>query len=373
MDDKKVLHIISSYDGNKLYKELLKYLSLTGVKSLIYVPKYSRSVPKEEGVYRIDKRHNKLQKFFHFGQQKYILKDIIRKINLLDVKLIHTHRLFFGAYASYKLKEIFNIPYVVAIRNSDANGFYINNIFLRNYVIKVLLSASKIVFISTVYKDEFIKNRIPKKYQTEIDIKSCVVHNGIDGYFLENVNRSVKAIIKNEINLICIGDINKNKNQITIIEACNMLINNGYGVKLKLIGNIIEPAYFEKFKKSDFITYCTYCSKEEIINHLRDSDIFVMPSKTETFGLVYAEAMSQGVPIIYTRGQGFDGQYREGEVGYSVRYDDAREIATNILKIYENYQEISENCVKHASRYDWAIIAKKYSDIYAEILNEYLC
>ena len=36
----------------------------------------------------------------------------------------------------------------------------------------------------------------------------------------------------------------------------------------------------------------------------RENDIYVMPSIIETFGLVYAEAMSQGLPVIYTRGQG---------------------------------------------------------------------
>lgn len=40
-----------------------------------------------------------------------------------------------------------------------------------------------------------------------------------------------------------------------------------------------------------------------------------MPSHKETFGLVYAEAMSQGLPIIYTKNQGFDGQFPDGYVG----------------------------------------------------------
>ena len=42
-----------------------------------------------------------------------------------------------------------------------------------------------------------------------------------------------------------------------------------------------------------------------------------MPSITETFGLVYGEALSQGLLIIYTKGQGFDGQIKEKLAGYS--------------------------------------------------------
>ena len=40
---------------------------------------------------------------------------------------------------------------------------------------------------------------------------------------------------------------------------------------------------------------------------------FCLPSHAETFGLVYVEAMSQGLPIIY-EGQGFDKQFQDGEV-----------------------------------------------------------
>ena len=79
--------------------------------------------------------------------------------------------------------------------------------------------------------------------------------------------------------------------------------------------------------------------KDELLKEYRLNDIFVMPSKTETFGLVYAEAMSQGMPIIYTKNQGFDGQFCEGYVGYHVKYNDYRYIAKKISRIYSEYKK----------------------------------
>lgn len=60
-----------------------------------------------------------------------------------------------------------------------------------------------------------------------------------------------------------------------------------------------------------------------------ESDIFVMVSHSETFGLVYIEALSQGLPILYTRGQGIDGTLKEkiGEAADS--YDE-----NSIKKLY---------------------------------------
>ena len=90
-----------------------------------------------------------------------------------------------------------------------------------------------------------------------------------------------------------------------------------------------------------------------------------MPSKHETFGLVYAEAMSQGLPVIYTKGQGFDGQFPEGEVGFSVAYDDPEEIAMRVKEIIADYGSISKRAVANVHRYDWKGIAQDYSELYS--------
>lgn len=89
-----------------------------------------------------------------------------------------------------------------------------------------------------------------------------------------------------------------------------------------------------------------------------------MPSHHETFSLVHAEAMSQGLPVIYSRGQGFDGQFEDGVVGFSVQYDSPEEIAEKVIDIINNYEAISQNCVEKADKFDWDKIAGKYIEIY---------
>ena len=89
-----------------------------------------------------------------------------------------------------------------------------------------------------------------------------------------------------------------------------------------------------------------------------------MPSLTETFGRVYAEAMSQGVPIIYTRGQGFDGFFPEGEVGFSVDPHDPEEIADRVEDIVNDYNVMSCNCLRNCRLFDWNIIAENLIDLY---------
>ena len=94
-----------------------------------------------------------------------------------------------------------------------------------------------------------------------------------------------------------------------------------------------------------------------------------MPSHTETFGLVYAEAMSQGMPVIYTRGQGFDGHFEDGVIGYSVSDYDADELVEKIISIIENHENISTRCLEKVDRFNWNKIAEEYKEVYGTIAD----
>ena len=90
----------------------------------------------------------------------------------------------------------------------------------------------------------------------------------------------------------------------------------------------------------------------------------------ETFGLVYAEAMSQGLPIIYTKGQGFDKQFTEGIVGYHAECFNKENAVKAIMKTIENYECISNSCIKNVQKFDWDKIVKVYESIYNTIISQ---
>ena len=144
----------------------------------------------------------------------------------------------------------------------------------------------------------------------------------------------------------------------------------GYAVTLKIIGDgpqkkeIIHKV--EKYK--EFIDVFDYIkSKEDLLVEYRSSDIFIMPSFNETFGLVYIEALSQGLPIIYSKGQGVDGYFEEGEVGFGCNPNDVNNIVNCAEKIINNYSVISNNCVKSLSQFKWQNICSAYEKMYSTI------
>ena len=165
------------------------------------------------------------------------------------------------------------------------------------------------------------------------------------------------------------GRIDKNKNLDTTIKCCNKMLKNKYSVNFTIIGSIAYKKYNKILKKYNFINYMGQKNKEEIINIYKDMDIFVMPSKHETFGLVYAEALTQGLPVIYTKNEGFDQLFEDGEVGYAIKYNDYLKMEQRINNIVENYEKISKNCIEKSLIFNWNDIADKYMNIYKEINN----
>jgi glycosyltransferase involved in cell wall biosynthesis len=94
-----------------------------------------------------------------------------------------------------------------------------------------------------------------------------------------------------------------------------------------------------------------------------------MLSHTETFGLSYVEALSQGLPVIYTEGEGFDNIYPEGKVGYHADSHNVEDIAHVIAKAIENYQQLKENVDGlDMSIFEWRSIAQKYYNLFNQVV-----
>ena len=362
----KIFQICNGYFDIKLYRELFDKLDTKGCINKIFVFTWNKSnLNKKNNENKIIVTYfSKILRLFFYLKQKKVLKSLLSVETKFDYDIIHAHTLFSNGDIALKLKMKYGIPYIVAIRNTDINVFFKYFFFLRKYGLKIMENADKIIFLSPSYKKECLENYVSIEKREEIERKVAIIPNGINKFWIEN-SVTLKKRHK-EIRLIYVGSIDKNKNVITTISACKKLLSQGYEVKFTVVGDI-EIKIDELNEK--FIQHIPYSPKEKIRKYFEESDIFIMPSKYETFGLVYAEALSQGLPVIYTRGQGFDGQIPDGEVGYSVRYDDVDEITEKIILIYDNYNTYSAKIKNYIHKFDWENITDNYKMIYENIIN----
>ena len=374
-----ILHINSNYLTSKLHENLIDRVESDEIHNTIFMP--IKEEIKDRFLY--ESKHevhspvtfNNRDKFIFTYKQNKIYKKLKQTLDVSKYDLIHAHTLFTDGNIAYRLNNEFGIPYVVTVRGyTDLDEYFKKRINLRDKGRVILEQASIVNFLSEYNKKEllnkYIHNPILKK---NIVDKSTVIPNGIDDIYFEKEGKPKKINKQEPIKFIQVSKVMKIKNHLGSLHGIQKFSTcSGRDSKYDFVGEIFQQSYFDKIKKTDFgiSTYHEPVNPELLIEYYRKSDIFIMPSFSETFGLVYPEAMSQGLPIIYTKGQGFDGQFEEGYVGYGVDPYNPEDIANKISLIIKNYDQISSNTLKAYKKFNWDNLALDYIQIYKNILNE---
>ena len=366
----RILHINCNYILSNLHQTMIENLNEQGIQSDVFVPTYDvkRSIVDVKPYVKVVECFKKWDRLFYYKKQNKVFKAICKTYSCDQYEYIHAYTLFSDGNVAMKLSETYGIPYVVAIRNTDVNDFFRLMPHLRGRGIEIMRKASAVFFLSNAYLKQVLKKYIPAKFHDEILQKTYIIPNGIDDFWLNNSIVQNKSIdIKNNVKLIYAGRIDKNKNIPTTQKAMALLSGRGINTTLTVVGKVEDKKEYLKILKDKRTKYLPAMSKEKLIDEYRKADIFVMPSFTESFGLVYAEAMSQGLPVVYSEGQGFDNQFEEGSVGFHVSANDPKSVADGIEKVINSFDVIREGIAVNARKFNWEDIAKRYVAIYQKI------
>lgn len=368
----KVLNINSYYYSSTVHYELQAKLRKTKIKPLTYIPLAQGYQPRDQRDFELNSQivnsfpYQQYHRYIFHLKHLRIWHDLRQRFDYSEFSLVHAASLFSNGYLALKLKEKYQLPYIVVVRDTDINVFFKRLHYLRFLGHKILANADKIIFLSETYRATLLDKYVPTKLKAEIFNKSVIIPNGINEFWLSHLGQPKNMENKRVIKLIHVGTIDQRKNLLATVAAIDILIKEGYQVSYTVVGKVKDKAIYERIKKLPYSKIIPPVSFEDLLKLYRVSDILVVPSKTETFGLVYVEAMSQGLPLIYTKGQGFDGQFSDGQVGYAVAADNVAEIAEKIKMIILNYETISSNCVLSSTKFDWQKITKQYLAMYEE-------
>ena len=358
----KILQICSYY-SSRLYSLLFGELRAQGVEQNVFYPAVvGTDFPQEKSVI-FSACYGQPDRIFFIKKERKILNALYSACNVDSYNVTHAHSLFTNGYIALDIKRRYGTPYLVAVRNSDVNEFFGLRPWLRALGAEIMDEADKVIFLSPAYRDSVINKYVPKQKRDRILSKSLVIPNGINELFIDDVPLRPR-IEDGVIRVIQAGDVNRNKNQVAVAAACQKLIGQGYQVSFRVVGRIKDRRVAAALHRYNFIDVAGPRSQASMPQEYRDADIFVMPSHHETFGLTYVEAMSQGLPVIYSKGQGFDGHFTDGKVGYAVSADDVDSLAARMLQCYENRGQYFSGNISRSHAFDWCKIAAKYITVY---------
>ena len=367
----RVLHINCNYTGTTLHQLMVENLDKLGFDNNVFVPMYDKrlsTIETNDNVFVCECFRKWDRLIFDYKQWK-IRKALEKHYDVKSYDLIHAYTLFTDGNCARKISKKYGVPYVVAVRNTDVNDFFRLMPHLRKRGVKIMLDAASIFFLSEAYRKQVFEKYVPLKYHEELKKKTHIIPNGIDDFWFDNQPMSENKL-DNTVKLVYAGRIDRNKNIETTQKAMEMLKSRGINTSLTVVGKVVDEKVYSKIKDNPQTECVPAKPKGELLEIYRKHNIFVMPSFTESFGLVYAEAMSQGLPVIYSQGQGFDNQFPEGEVGYHVSAYEIKSVADGIEKVIRNFEGIASRTVPSAKIFNWNDITVRYGEIYKSILEE---
>lgn len=366
----KVLHISNSYMRSKVHYELCRHIDKLCCEQIIYVPEseifdpQTNHIESDNAVVVYSKVIKKYHHYLYTLKIRDIFKDVEKKVDLKGIDVIHASTFFSDGAVALKIKKKYGIPFVAAVRGTDVNAF-LKYRFFDSTCKQLIAEAEKIFFITPTIKERFKNSPATKGFEEEIEQKSIVLPNGIDDFWIEHPNLQQK---RSGHAVLYVGRFMQNKNIEVLVSAINELKGIIPDIKMHLIGGggeLNNQIIALCNAHQDTVTYHGLLKdKHKMLDIMRGCNVFAMVSFHETFGLVYVEAMSQGLPVLYTKGQGIDGVFPK-EVGERVNPYDKEEIKNalkNLLLKSENYRPLTEN---ELACFDWNTIARKYMDVYS--------
>ena len=368
---------------NKVVQEIAKNLADRGHEAIVLQPNPA-NLPDEEIYegFRIVRISSLMDKYFYglsLGIYQYLkenLKDLNPDIihvngyhNLQSIEVIHT------------IKGIDpNIPLIFSPYHDVAPGTlagkYLMNI--HNYFGKKALEKCDYIISSSQYEaDNTIKlldadpNKI-KVIPLGVDVFESPENAYID-FSKDVVNVDISKNFKEgkKINLLYSGYLITRKGVDYILKTLNALIHELQikNVSLTIVGegpeneNLLELS--KNLKLDNYIEWQPFLSRDKLIQKIKNSDIFMLLSRSEAYGITVAEALTLGTPCIVTKRTALK-EFSMEPGCFVVDYPpEPKDVAGSILDVYKNNVTIGPFTEKIRP---WNRVTEDYEKLYQSML-----
>ncbi len=312
---------------------------------------------------------------FHYQPYELALSSkLVDMVKLYKIELLHVHYAIPHAYAGYMAKQMLkgdgiNIPMVTTLHGTDIT--LVGNHPVYKPAVTFSINKSDIVTsVSQSLKDE--TNKL-FKIKKEIHVIPNFIELGkTRNEKLISCNRSAMAR-KEERIVTHISNFRKVKRIPDIIKIFYK-IQQHIPAKLMMVGDGPEKEKAELLCQElgiqDKVIF--FGNSNEIDEILSYSDLFLLPSETESFGLAALEAMAWSVPVISSNSGGLPEVNFDGESGYLSNVGNIDSMAENALKILsdeETLAQFKQKALGVAQRFDIKNILPLYEELYQQAIN----
>jgi len=304
-----------------------------------------------------------LKRFWIFFEKKQIEK-LIKSENI-DFDLIHAHYTWHPGAVAVELKKDFNVP--VVITEHTHISLYKSIKRKDPYYFKAWKESDAIIRVN--------KKDVPlfKKYNKN----TVSIPNGFDE---KKFYRMDKDKCREKLNLpqdrkiiLTISNLVEVKGHKYLIEAMKEIVKKRRDILCLIIGSGNLKTMLENQIKElgleEFVKLLGGRPHNEIAFWMNACDLFVLPSLSESFGIVQIEAMACGKPVVATKNGGSEEIITSEDYGLLCEPANPKELAEKILvALNKNWDE--EYILNYAKQFTWEKIAKEIIRVYKDVMED---
>ena len=312
---------------------------------------------------------------FHYQPYELALSSkLVDMVKLHKIELLHVHYAIPHAYAGYMAKKMLeedgiSLPMVTTLHGTDIT-LVGNHPFYKPAVTFSINNSDVVTSVSQSLKADTLRLFDLKR---EIHVVPNFIDTTKYTQSISNCQRNMLAANDEKI----VTHVSNHRKVKRIDDVINIFYRIQKVVKSKLIMVGQGP---EREGAEDLVTKLGMEDKvlflgesHEIDKVLSYSDLFLLPSEKESFGLAALEAMVNGVPVISTNTGGLPEVNKHGFSGYLSKVGDVDEMAAygiSILQDEANLKKFKDNARKQSYIFDIYSVVPLYEDLYREALNK---
>lgn len=298
---------------------------------------------------------------------------MVEVVQMYDLEILHVHYAIPHAYAAYMAKQMLkekgiDIKVVTTLHGTDITlvGSH------PNYKTAVEFSINNSDVVTTV--SESLKNDTLRLFNINKEIH--VIHNFIDFEKYPEINSGEcqrNTIANDDERIIThISNLRPVKRAADVMDIFYK-IQKEIPSKLLLVGEGPDREDIEcQAKELGILDRVLFLGNSNEVNKLLCySDLFLLPSQTESFGLAALEAMAARTPVISTNAGGLSEVNINGITGFLSDVGDTDDMAKNgifILEDLERLQEFKQNALAQAKRFSLQNVLPAYKEVYREVV-----
>jgi L-malate glycosyltransferase len=294
-----------------------------------------------------------------------------------NLDLLHVHYAIPHASAAYFARQILkktgrDIPFITTLHGTDITLVGRD----QTYAPVVAFSINESDAITAVSKN--LKEETLRSFPIEKEIE--VITNFVDmsRFRHSDKNHFKKMLAPNgERILVHVSNFRKVKRVGDVIKVFEK-VHRQIPSKLLMIGDGPERPGAEEMCRSMEGNICSdirFLGKQDQMDEILSiTDLFILPSEYESFGLSALEAMACGVPVISTNAGGLPEINIPGVTGYLSEVGDTEDMAKHAIDILGDdarLHKFKKNALAHAGTFDKDLIVPVYEKLYQDVVENY--